>query len=183
MQYSLIVAFDSYLGISKYSGIPWNVKEDMIHFKKTTENHVVIMGKNTYKTLPRREPLKNRTNIVISKEELDILRHLYSTDGNDYSEYKSLWSMGFLFVDSPETACKVSEIISPNKEVFVIGGKQVYEWFLDADLIDKLIITHICGDFNCDIKIDSKKINKPYFKPSSSELLKKDVYLNIWKRK
>lgn len=157
MQYSLIVATDSKWGIAKDGNIPWRITEDMKHFKRTTEDHVVIMGKNTYKTLPRREPLKNRTNIVISREELDILKHLYSTDGHDYSEYKSLWGMGFLFVDSPETACKVAEIISPNKIVFVIGGKQVYEWFLEKHLIDEIVATDIRFNANCDLRLDMHK--------------------------
>ena len=153
MQYSLIVAMDDYCGIGKNGNIPWRISEDLKHFKETTENHVVIMGGNTYKSLPRREPLKNRLNIVVSKTELDCLKHLYSTDGNDYSKYKSLWGMGFLFVDSPETACKVCENIKANRP-FVIGGKQIYEWFLKNDLIDEMVISCIPEDSSCDTKID-----------------------------
>lgn len=152
MQYSLIVAMDDYNGIAKNGDIPWRISEDMKHFKDTTENHVVIMGGNTYRTLPRREPLKNRLNIVISKKELDTLRYLYSTDDEDYTQYKSLWSMGFLFVDSPETACKVCENIKADRP-FVIGGKQIYEWFLNKYLIDEMVVTGIPGNHNCDTRL------------------------------
>ncbi|MBK8946041.1 MAG: dihydrofolate reductase [Ignavibacteriae bacterium] len=45
--------------------IPWNSKSEINHFKETTLNSAVIFGRKTFESLDK--PLKNRTNIVISK--------------------------------------------------------------------------------------------------------------------
>lgn len=52
--------------------IPWHSKLDMQHFKELTEGHTVVMGFNTWKSLPVR-PLPNRENIVISRNLYDDL--------------------------------------------------------------------------------------------------------------
>ena len=63
--FELIVAMniDSCIGNSK--SIPWYLPEDLKHFRELTENNIVIMGRNTFESLPN-GPLKNRLNIVIS---------------------------------------------------------------------------------------------------------------------
>ena len=62
-----ILALDSNNGISKDGYIPWKSKKDMNFFYNTTKNNVVIMGKNTYLSLPDNcRPLKNRLNIVLT---------------------------------------------------------------------------------------------------------------------
>jgi dihydrofolate reductase len=62
-----ILAIDSNNGISKDGYIPWKSKKDMTFFYNTTKNNVVIMGKNTYLSLPDNcKPLKNRLNIVLT---------------------------------------------------------------------------------------------------------------------
>ena len=58
------VAKNGIIGVN--GKIPWNVKGDMAHFKKTTTGGICIFGHNTYATLPIR-PLPNRTNVVISQ--------------------------------------------------------------------------------------------------------------------
>ncbi len=50
----------------KYS-LPWHVPEELSYFKEITSGHTVIMGKNTYLSLPNR-PLNNRNNIVITSD-------------------------------------------------------------------------------------------------------------------
>ena len=65
--FSLIVCFDSNYGIGKNNTIPWKLSSDLKRFKELTLNNIVIMGKNTWTSLPKK-PLQNRINIVISKE-------------------------------------------------------------------------------------------------------------------
>ena len=74
MIFSLIVCCDKNYGIGKDNRLPWNYSKDMEFFKrKTLENidnnkvNVVIMGNNTYKSIPNYyKPLKNRFNIILS---------------------------------------------------------------------------------------------------------------------
>ena len=74
MSFTIIVATDKFGGIglsnnNKFS-IPWKNKSDIQFFKDTTSNKAVIMGKNTYLSLPVKK-LPNRENIVLTKSKLD----------------------------------------------------------------------------------------------------------------
>ena len=53
--------------IGKDNKIPWYIKDDLIHFKKLTTNHPIIMGRKTFLSLPKK-PLPNRTNIVLTSD-------------------------------------------------------------------------------------------------------------------
>ena len=60
--------------IGEAGSLPWSLPADMKFFKETTMNDVVVMGRKTYESIPKR-PLKNRINIVLTKQ-LD-----YKADG------------------------------------------------------------------------------------------------------
>ncbi len=62
-----IVAVDKNWGIGKDNGLLFFIPEDMKFFRQTTLNKVVVMGSNTLKSFPNGSPLKNRTNVVLSK--------------------------------------------------------------------------------------------------------------------
>lgn len=50
----------------------WNIPEDMKHFRELTSGNVVIMGKNTYFSLPEKfRPLPNRRNIVFTHGSIE----------------------------------------------------------------------------------------------------------------
>ena len=49
--FTAIVAHDKNLLIGNGLLIPWHIKEDFQHFKKTTLNHTIFMGLNTYKSI------------------------------------------------------------------------------------------------------------------------------------
>ena len=69
---SIIVATDDDLLIGKKdssNGMPWHNKEDLQHFKKTTLNQTILMGKTTYLAIGR--PLPNRKTIVVTKSGMD----------------------------------------------------------------------------------------------------------------
>jgi len=64
----LIVAAARDWGIGNKGELLFNVPEDMEFFKKTTLNKVVVMGRKTLLSLPGGNPLKNRTNIVMTSD-------------------------------------------------------------------------------------------------------------------
>ena len=65
-----ILAIDINNGLSKNGSIPWTSKKDMLFFYNQTKNNVVIMGKNTYFSIPKeKRPLKNRLNIVLTRSQ------------------------------------------------------------------------------------------------------------------
>ena len=65
---SAIVAADDNWGIGRGNKLLAHIPEDMKFFKEKTMNNVVIMGRKTYESLPKK-PLPNRTNIVITSKE------------------------------------------------------------------------------------------------------------------
>jgi len=130
--FEIIVAVDNKNGIGKNGTIPWRNKEDMDHFKEVTigkGNNVVIMGRKTYESIPKKfRPLPNRKNIVISSNNVE---------GVD--NYKSIG----------EALNKCSNY----DKVFMCGGQGIYDECINKYLYlcNKVWISHIEGDFNCDV--------------------------------
>lgn len=72
--FSLIVCTTADMGIGFQGTMPWNIREELLHFRQTTcgtGKNTVIMGRRTWDSLPvPNRPLKNRKNIVISRDPL-----------------------------------------------------------------------------------------------------------------
>lgn len=67
----MIVAVSDNNVIGKNGQLPWHLKTDLQRFKKLTENHTIIMGKNCFNSIGK--PLPNRTNVVVSSNtDLEI---------------------------------------------------------------------------------------------------------------
>ena len=87
-----IYAIDEKNGISKNGVIPWKSKKDMKFFMNKTIGNVVIMGKNTYFSLPENiRPLKNRLNIVLTSKPSEY-SHIKSTSNNlVFTDYENIY--------------------------------------------------------------------------------------------
>lgn len=98
---SLIVAVAENGVIGDKNTLLWHISEDLKHFKSLTTGHPVVMGRKTFESLGR--PLPNRTNVVISRQELEIpgCRVVHSLD-------------------------EALALFPEDEEVFVIGGAQIY---------------------------------------------------------
>ncbi len=116
-------------GIGMLDGkLPWHIPEDFKFFKETTTGHPIIMGRKTFETFKKLLP--NRVHIVISREER------ISDDEN------------LIFVKSLGEALEVAQKID-KKEIFVIGGGQIYN--LALPYADRLYLTFVDGDFNAEV--------------------------------
>ena len=67
---SLVVARDRNGAIGKDGDIPWHAPEDLAFFQRETTGGAIIMGRNTWDSLPYK-PLKNRLNIVVSSRGVE----------------------------------------------------------------------------------------------------------------
>ena len=67
----LVVAVDKEWGIGNQGELLARVRADLKNFRQLTEGHVVILGSKTLATFPGGRPLKNRTNIVLSRRTDD----------------------------------------------------------------------------------------------------------------
>ena len=85
-----ILALDLNNGLSKNDKIAWKCNEDMNFFSNITKNNVLIMGKNTYFSLPKKNrPLKERLNIILTHNpQYYIYNDNYNI--NNFSLFKEL---------------------------------------------------------------------------------------------
>lgn len=96
--------------IGRDGGMPWHLPEDLAHFKRTTQGHPVIMGRRTWESFPEKyRPLPGRTNIVVSRQELDP------------SDFR-----GAVVVHSLDEAIEKARGSEGAEEIWIIGGGQVY---------------------------------------------------------
>jgi dihydrofolate reductase len=133
MGFSIITAFDSNQGIGKHDTLPWKIKGDMKWFKEKTLNKVIVMGYNTWISIPN-APLKNRINIVLT---------------NDSKKKRQLDVDGILSFNSLETLIDFCNVYYKDQEIMIIGGNTIYNQF--KDIIDTMYLTKIYGDFDCDV--------------------------------
>jgi len=155
---NLIVCVDKNNGIGKNNTIPWNLRTDMKHFAKVTKNSIIIMGGNTWKSI-NSKPLKNRINLILSK-----------TMTNDNNYENTFFFTSFVLLH------KFLENIQSNKEIYAIGGKSIYEYFLKKNLINKIYMTKIDYDFNCDVFFpDIDLTNKYKITYKSNQIIDNDI--------
>jgi dihydrofolate reductase len=135
-----IYAVDSNNGLSKDGIIPWNSKKDLQFFIHMTKNNVVIMGRNTYFSLPKR-PLKNRLNIILTSKPVEDETENVMFTNND-KIYNSI-------LNNRDKYLKQFPCLSSDFKIFIIGGKQIYEQFIP--LCERVWVTKIKKDFSCDL--------------------------------
>ena len=107
---NLIVAVDQNWAIGKDNKLLVSIPADMKLFRQETTGKVVIMGRKTLETFPNGLPLKNRTNIVLTRNE--------NYDGK-----------GALVLHTIEDVLKEIEKY-PSDQVYCIGGDSIYKQFL-----------------------------------------------------
>ncbi|MGI6166980.1 MAG: dihydrofolate reductase [Eubacteriales bacterium] len=107
---NLIVAVDKNWGIGYRGELLARVRADMKHFASLTTGRVVVLGSKTLSTFPGGKPLKNRTNIILSRREDFnpegvIVVHSEAELFDELKKYRS-------------------------EDVFIIGGASVYSLLL-----------------------------------------------------
>ncbi len=122
---SIIVAIAENHAIGKDNRLLWHISEDLKRFKNLTTGHTLIMGRNTFLSLPN-GVLPNRRHIVISDVEEDHF-------------------------EGCEMARSIEEAITlagDSEECFVIGGGMVYAQFMPV--AGKLYLTRVHASFEAD---------------------------------
>lgn len=141
--FSIIAAVGKNRELGKKGQLLFNIKEDMQFFKKTTTGHTVVMGYNTWKSLPKK--LKDRQNIVVS--------------------YK-------LVPEADKTITDLDAFIkryqNTDEEIFIIGGGMIYKAFLPY--AKQLYLTEIDASADADVyfpDFDKSKYNKEILQKGS----------------
>ena len=117
---SAIVAVDKDWGIGYQGQLLEHLPPDMKYFKELTTNHVVVMGRKTWDSLPNK-PLKDRLNLVITSDE------------RQYGEMTC-------FIGMAEAMARLAHV-DDDEEWFIIGGGTIYKELLP--ICDRVYVTKI----------------------------------------
>tara|TARA_B100000287_G_scaffold291163_1_gene274538 strand:+ start:246 stop:740 length:495 start_codon:yes stop_codon:yes gene_type:complete len=117
MEISLIAAFDKNQAIGKNGDLPWHLSSDLKHFKNITTGNTIVMGRKTFDSIGRALP--NRKNIVLTRN--------------------LKWQ--FEGVVTINNVNEIFEICENDSEIFVIGGAEIYNAFLD--IATKMILSYV----------------------------------------
>ena len=152
-KFHVILACTLSCGIGKDGKIPWNIPDDMRHFREITQKtkdpnkrNMVIMGRKTWESLPKK-PLNGRKNVIITsmyKKELD----------------ERCTRIDYNYVSSFEDALVQAENDTDIESIYVIGGAQLYNEAMKHPNCNILYITMINHDFDCDTFFDRKVLNR-----------------------
>jgi len=155
MLFSLILASTLNGGIGLNGQLAWEIKEEMGLFRQITtdsnsyiKKNAVIMGYNTWLSL-RFKPLKNRINIILTSKKNIIEENDNIVCFNNFNNALDFCENN-IYID----------------KVFIIGGKSLYDLCLNNPLysnkIDKIYLSIIFENYNCDTFINLKNILKYY---------------------
>lgn len=135
--------------------IPWYLPEDFKHFKESTMNCPVVMGRKTYESLPDKfKPLPKRINYVVTRSPTDYPLGLDPKTQPIYIRtLEAALSDPFL---RPTFVSTVLGVVPEN--IWVIGGQQIYEKAIEDELLDEVIATEVKKEYNGDKFFQSLKV-------------------------
>lgn len=115
---NLIAAVDENWAIGRNNKLLVRIPDDTKFFRQTTTGKVVVMGRKTLESFPNGKPLKNRVNIVLTKDKA------YAVDG------------AVIVHDLDELHGELKKYNS--EDIYVIGGESIYR-----QLVDECDVAHI----------------------------------------
>jgi len=118
-QINAIAAVSNNLVIGSEGKIPWHVPEDLKSFKRITENHPIIMGWNTWKSL--KGPLPKRSHFVVTRN------------------HQNEKNLEITICDSLIGAILIASRFY--NQIFIIGGASIYEQSIA--FVDRLYLTRV----------------------------------------
>lgn len=133
---SIVVAKAKNNIIGKDNKLLWHLSDDLKRFRALTEEHAIIMGRKTFKSLGK--VLPNRKHIVFSNNP--------DFKVNDEN------------VEVVHSLLQIQEYIESEEEAFVIGGAMMYNFLMPY--VSKMYVTEIEKEFEGDTffpRIDDKK--------------------------
>jgi len=129
----LIVACDPKGGIGYQCKLPWDkIQGDLPRFKALTDGQTIVMGRNTWDSLPKK-PLPNRNNIILTK--LD-------------------------FTNLPPNACVAHSLDELDNNAWIIGGAKLIN--TSWEYVDEIHLTRTFAEYTCDTFIDLVKLESEY---------------------
>ena len=138
MQVTIFVAVADNGVIGLGNALPWELPDDLQHFKRTTMGRPIIMGRKTFESIGR--PLPGRLNIILTRD--------------------AAWQApGVSAANSMEQAIDIAgdqALIDGADSVMVIGGAEVYRQALP--FTSRVFLTRVHGNIHGDAFFDLEQI-------------------------
>ena len=135
--------------IGKNNDLPWHLPKDLKHFKETTLNQAILMGRVTFEGMNKRL-LPNRETLILTTQ------------------------LGYQ-VDGAVVVTSVEEVLNwyenQDKTLYIVGGNQVYKLF--EPYVDELFVTQVQAEVDGDTYFP-REFDFSKFSLVSSELYGKD---------
>lgn len=122
---TIIVATGKNGEIGKDNKLIWYLKEDLQFFKEKTIGKTIVMGSNTFYSLPHLLP--DRKHIVLTLDD-----YIFPEEVEVFNDFDKL----------------IKYLETKNEDIFVIGGAAIYNLFINY--VDKMYITEIDKEFDAD---------------------------------
>ena len=123
-----IVCADKNWGIGYKNRLLVSIPSDMKFFRETTTGKVIVMGRKTLESFPNGMPLKNRINIVLTRD-------------------RNYEAKGAVIVhDEEELMNELGKY--DTEQIYIIGGESVYKMMLSY--CDKIYVTKVDRAFQAD---------------------------------
>lgn len=132
LKFIIIACINQKRAIGKNGKLLYHIGNDISNFARMTKNNgVVIMGRKTFESLPNGEPLKDRINIILtSNEEYGVSQ-----------DFDNVY-----IVNSIDDVIELCDAFFSDKELFVIGGGEIYRQFMERNLVNELRLTIVEDD-------------------------------------
>ncbi len=174
MKFNIILAVDEQNGIWKSNLLAWHLSNDMKYFKKITSEtndlakmNAVIMWRKTWFSIPNlHRPLPERINCILTRElkKSDIWSNI-----DDFVLYFNSLDDCLFELESKENV----------ENIFIIGWADLYNQVLNHPMLDKIYMTKIKWDFDCDVYLN--KIPNSFIVESYTDWEKEnDIEYSFW---
>lgn len=124
----IIMCTDINFGYTKNNSIPWRLERDSNYFKTMIYDSNLIIGRKTYEDM--------------GKPKLDIYNIIIISN-----TWKECSDINYHVINSPE---KYKKFIDNNRHTFVLGGYNIWKYFMENEKIDNIYHTKILENYKCE---------------------------------
>ena len=136
-EYIIIVAIARNGVIGRQGKLPWHLPSDLKHFKETTMNYPIIMGRKTYDSIGK--PLPGRDNVILTR--------------NTSRDFPGCFRMN--------TLQEALDHCNGQEKIFIIGGGDIFK--VTLPIANTIIVTAMKRDVDGDVyfpEIDTSKFRQ-----------------------
>jgi dihydrofolate reductase len=135
---SVVVAIDSKNGIGKDNDLLFHIPEDFKRMHQIISRHPLVMGRRTFESIGR--VLLNNTSIIITRGDYQFPEFVKTEEEKQKC----------IVVHSLEEGIEVAKKVQGSDNIIVFGGGQIFKEALEKNLVGRLYLTVVDGDYGAD---------------------------------